>query len=248
LTTASRRGWPARSPRSAPSTRRARAGSSSWLSPEGKPFVVKDSKGHVTYDSKKGDFTLAENVVPEYVWFDGTVTYTLQEDRIDPGEVLRINRFLGGPDDPKARIWPVKRLTGRQPYDVEHRQLLALHTAIPDDSAFWFHFDWPKALRAGAEASGMPFSGRYDFVRTEMLWPITHMVAPKEQSVKCGQCHSAAGRMGDLRGIDVPGRDRQPVIDALGWGAAALALAGVLVHAAARVLARRRRRMGAGRG
>lgn len=218
------------------------------LSPEGRPVTVKDANGHVTYDSKKGDFKLAENVVPEYRWFNGTVVYTLQEDRIDPGGVVQINRFIGGPEDPKARIWPVKRFTGKQPYDVEHRQLLALHTATPDDSAFWYHFDWPKALAAGAKATGMPFSGRYDFVRTEMLWPITHMVAPKAQSVKCGHCHSAAGRLGDLGGIYLPGRDRQPWIDRLGWLAAAATLAAVLVHAGARLLTRRRRTAGGPHG
>ncbi|MCU0768530.1 MAG: tetrathionate reductase family octaheme c-type cytochrome [Burkholderiaceae bacterium] len=218
------------------------------LSPEGKPIVVKDEHGHVTYDSKKGDFKLGENVVPEYRWFNGTVVYTLQEDKIDPSDIVRINRFLGGPDDPNARIWPVKRFTGKQPYDVEHRQLLALHTAIPDDSAFWYHFDWPKALEAGAKAVGASFSGQYDFVRTEMLWPITHMVAPKEQAVKCGQCHSADGRLGDLPGIYLAGRDRLPWLDRLGWLAAAAALAGVLVHAAARLLTRRARKAGGRHG
>ncbi len=218
------------------------------LSPERKPFVVKDERGHVVYDSRKGDFRLAENVVPEYRWFNGTVVYTLQEDRIDPSDVVRINRFLGGPEDPKARIWPVKRFTGRQPYDVEHRQLLALHTAIPDDSAFWYHFDWPKALEAGSRAVGAPFSGRYDFVRTEMLWPITHMVAPKERSVKCGQCHGADGRLGDLPGLYVAGRDRLPWLDRLGWLAVAAALAGVLVHAGARLLSRGPRGAGGGHG
>ena len=33
---------------------------------KGKPIVKKDDKKHVIYDSRKGDFVLEENVVPEY--------------------------------------------------------------------------------------------------------------------------------------------------------------------------------------
>ena len=207
------------------------------LTPEGKPLQKKDSHGHVIYDSKKGDFTLGEDVVPDYVWFNGTVRYTLQTDTIDPTNVVHINRFEGSAGDAGSRIWPVKRFSGRQPYDKLHRQLLVPHTAVPDDSAFWFNFDWPKALRAGAEATGQPFSGEYGFVRTEMLWPITHMVAPASQAVRCSQCHSAEGRLAQVPGVYVPGRDSQPWIERLGWLAVIGALAGVLVHAAVRVFA-----------
>jgi octaheme c-type cytochrome (tetrathionate reductase family) len=211
------------------------------LSPEGKPFQRKDAQGHVVYDSKKGSFTVGEKLVPDYVWFDGTVSYTLQGDRIDPTGLVRINRFHGTPGDPGSRIWPVKRFTGQQPYDKQHLQLLVVHTAGTDDAAFWKHFDWPKALQAGAEASGQPFSGEYGFVKTEMLWPLTHMVAPAAQSVKCGHCHSAQGRMAGVEGVYVPGRDNNPWIDRLGWLAVAGALAGVLLHAGARVLSARRK-------
>ncbi len=205
------------------------------LTPEGKPLQDKDARGHVIYDSKKGDFRLGENVVPDYVWFNGTVRYTLQADTIDPTELVRMNSFDGSAGDPGSRIWPVKRFSGQQPYDKLHRQLLVPHTAVPDDTAFWFNFDWPKALRAGAEATGQPFSGDYGFVRTEMLWPITHMVAPASQAVRCSQCHSVGGRLAQVAGVYVPGRDAQPWIERLGWLAVIGALGGVLVHAAARV-------------
>jgi len=212
------------------------------LTPEGKPIQKKDEHGHVIYDSKKGDFKLAENVVPDYVWFNGQVNFTTQDMKIDPTQVLKINSFMGRPDDPKARIWPVKRFEGKQPYDKVHLQLLVPHTATPDDTAFWFNFDWPKALQAGATATGQPYSGQHDFVKTEMLWPITHMVAPASQTVACASCHASAAksRLGDLPGVYLPGRDRQPWIDRLGWLAVAAALAGVLLHAGARILTRRR--------
>ena len=208
----------------------------------GKPFETKDEHGHVIYSSKKGDFKLAENVVPDYVWFNGKVNYTTQDDKIDPTELVKINEFLGSADEAGARIWPVKRFTGKQPYDKVHQQLLVPHTATPDDTALWFNYDWPKALKAGAEATGQPFSGEFDFVKTEMLWPTTHMVAPAKDAVACASCHAGAAqsRLGDLPGVYLPGRDHQPWIERLGWLAVIGALAGVLLHAGARVLSHRR--------
>ncbi|MBU4518512.1 MAG: tetrathionate reductase family octaheme c-type cytochrome, partial [Gammaproteobacteria bacterium] len=212
------------------------------LTPEGKPIQKKDQHGHVIYDSKKGDFKLAQDVVPDYVWFNGQVNYTTQDMKIDPTQVLKINSFMGSPEDPTARIWPVKRFEGKQPYDKVHLQLLVPHTATPDDTAFWFNFDWPKALQAGATATGQPYSGQHDFVKTEMLWPITHMVAPSKNAVACASCHTGPtkSRLGDLPGVYLPGRDSQPWIDRLGWLAVVGAVAGVLLHTAARLLTRRR--------
>ena len=212
------------------------------LTSEGKPIQTKDEHGHVVYDSRKGAFTLGQNVVPEYLWFNGQVRYTTQDMKIDPAQVLKINEFLGSPDDPKARIWPVKRFHSTQPYDTVNRQLLVPHTATPDDSAFWFNFDWDKALQAGATATGQPYSGQHGFVKSEMLWPITHMVAPAKDAVACASCHSASdkSRLGTLPGVYLPGRDHNPWLDRLGWLAVGGALLGVLVHATARLVTRRR--------
>lgn len=110
----------------------------------GKPFETKDEHGHVIYASKKGDFKLAENVVPDYVWFNGKVRYTTQDEKIDPTQLVKINEFLGSPDESGARIWPVKRFFGKQPYDKVHNILLVPNTATPENG-FWFNFDWPRA-------------------------------------------------------------------------------------------------------
>lgn len=215
------------------------------LSADGKPIIEKDAKGRVVYDSKKGSFTFGDNVVPEYVWFNGKVDYITTKDKIDPKTVVQINKFLGGPDDPDARIWPVKRFEGKQPYDKVHNTLLVPNVAMDKENAYWINFDWPKALKAGAASTGLPYSGQYDFVKTEMVWPITHMIAPKEKSVSCVQCHtSAGGRLAGLAGIYVPGRDHNTWVDRLGWFAAIAALAGVLLHALGRVVAHYRNSKG----
>lgn len=114
----------------------------------------------------KGDFTLGEDVVPDDVWFDGTVSYRLQGDTIAPSGRVRFNRCHGMPGDAGSRIGPVKRCGGQQPQDKVYRQLLVPHTTVPDGAAFWFNLDWPKALRAGAEAIGKPLSGEYGVVHT----------------------------------------------------------------------------------
>ena len=69
------------------------------------PFAETDDWGHETYNSKKGDFRWQRDAVPEYVWFNGTVRYTLPGDPFDPAKVLSVNAFEGGPDDPESRIW-----------------------------------------------------------------------------------------------------------------------------------------------
>lgn len=212
---------------------------------DGKPFMKKDEKGNVVYDSKKGSFTFGENVVPDYIWFNGKVSYTLQGEKINPKELVKINRFLGSPDDPNARVWPVKRFIGNQPYDTVNNVLLVPHvTGAPADAAYWNTFDWNKALDVGAKATDTNFSGKYDFVKTEMIWPITHMVAPKDKAVACIECHSPNGRLKDVPGLYVPGQVQFPWLERIGWIAAGLAVLGVLLHATLRLLSRNKKTSG----
>ena len=67
-----------------------------------------------------------------------------------------------------------------------------------------------------------------------MSWPITHMVAPKEDAVKCDQCHRENGRLAGIEGIYMPSTNNTPIIDKLGWAIALLTLIGVLIHGAIR--------------
>jgi octaheme c-type cytochrome (tetrathionate reductase family) len=212
------------------------------LDDKGQPIIKKDAKGHVIYDSKKGDFTLGENVVPEYAWFNGDVTYTLLGDKIDAGAgVVKINSLGGSPGDGKSLIWPMKVFRGSQPYDTENRTLVTPHTAGNDDAAYWKNFGWEKAIASGMQVSGAPFSGKVGFVKTEMSWPITHMVAPKDQALGCTDCHTAAGgRLAGIEGVYLPARDRNSLIDTAGFGLALLTLLGVSGHGLLRIASRGR--------
>ncbi len=208
---------------------------------DGKPMVKKDAKGKVIYDTRKGDFSLAENVVPEYTWFNGQIKYTLVGDKVDKSTgVTPINRFLGGPDDGKSMIWPVKVFRGAQPYDPVTHSLVTPHTAGQDDTAYWKNFDWGKAIASGMASVNAPFSGKIDFLKTEMSWPITHMVAPKEKALDCQDCHRDGGRLAAIKGVYLPGRDRNELLDAAGFGLAGMTLIGMLAHGGLRIVTRRK--------
>ena len=88
--------------------------------------------------------------------------------------------------------------------------------------------------------AGLPFSGKVDFIETEMYWPIAHMVAPKEKALACTECHSKNGRLAGIEGVYIPGRDASRWIDRLGWGLALLALIGSLGHGLMRIVSRRK--------
>ena len=165
---------------------------------EGKPFVTKDDNGIVIYDSKKGSFEWEADVVPEYVWFNGTVTYTLADTVIDPSGVWPINVLEGDRDDDTAKIWPVKVFRGIQPYDTGNNYLASLHlfpSGADDTTAYWKVWDWDLAIQDGLAGQGLEYSGSYDWIETIMYWPLAHMVAPSDQALQCGACHSPEGRL-----------------------------------------------------
>ena len=205
------------------------------LDENGKRKKIKGSDGHAIYDSNKGHFTYDSYVIPEYTWFNGNINYTLFGDKID-GDKVKLNDFQGSADDPNSRIWPVKVFRGKQPYDEGNETLAVFHTAGKDPAAFWGNYDWDKALDWGMKAMGMEYSGQMRFVETEMSWPITHMVAPKEDALSCAQCHKENGRLAKVEGVYMPGTNTTPLIDKLGWTLALLTLIGVLAHGGIRIL------------
>ena len=207
---------------------------------KGKPLVITNDDGHVTYNGIKGDFELAENVVPDYIWFNGKNEFTLLDTKIEKSQQpIYINHFGGSPTDGKSMIWPIKTFRGKQAYDPENKTLAVTHLAGADDTAYWTNLNWEKAIATGMAAAKLPFSGKVDFVETISQWPITHMVAPKEDALHCADCHSRNGRLAKVEGIYIPGRDHNTLVETLGWLAAAGALIGTLLHGAIRIVRRK---------
>ena len=171
---------------------------------DGKPLVKKNAEGYDVYLGIKGDFTWASDVIPEYVWFDGTIRYTLATDKLEPSKgAVWINRFDGAPGDGKSKIWPVKVFRAKQAWDPVNSTLAVTHLAGNDDTAYWKNLDWKKAVSAGMASAGIPFSGEVAFLETYSTWPITHMVAPKADALKCADCHSPGGRLAKVPGVSV---------------------------------------------
>jgi octaheme c-type cytochrome (tetrathionate reductase family) len=205
------------------------------MGPEGKPILVKDSAGRRAFDSKKGNFAWDSYMVPEYRWFNGEVSYKTKGDKIDPSGIVEINHPEGKVNDPDSRIWPFKVHRGKQVYDTGNNILIVAHTAGEDETALWQNFDWQKAITTGMKTAGLPYSGKYGFVSTEMSWPITHMVAPKGDALRCAQCHGGESRLAGIGGLYLPGFNGNRLVDMAGWGAVALALIGVLLHGFTRI-------------
>ena len=169
----------------------------------GKPFVKRDDNGYEIYTSGKGDFVLGENVMPAYVWFNGTVRHQTPGGKIDPSKgPAPINWFEGTPKDGKSKIWPVKVFRAKQAWDPVNETLAITHLAGNDDTAFWKNLDWKKAVTTGMAAAKQPFSGQVAFIETYSMWPITHMVAPKSKALACDSCHEKGGRMKNVPGVD----------------------------------------------
>ncbi|MCF8197850.1 MAG: tetrathionate reductase family octaheme c-type cytochrome [Sulfuritalea sp.] len=210
------------------------------LDKDGKQFAIKDEKGHNIYESRKGDFKLGEDVVPEYAWFNGHVEYTLLTSTIEKSETERtpINKLGGSATDGKSLIWPMKVFRGTQPYDPVNKTLVTPHTTGP--TGYWKTLVWDKAIEEGMKDSGRPFSGKVDFVKTTMSWPITHMVAPKEKALGCVECHSKESRLAGIQGIYIPVRDNNRLLDTIGWSVIFLTLLGVIGHGALRIVTGRR--------
>lgn len=155
----------------------------------------KDADGHPVYDKKKGTFTWGKNIVPDYLWYNGTAEVYSAGEKIDPSKVTALNYPVGSKGGAKSKIYPFKKFTGKQPYDSKANIFVTPKLFGKEAPAYWAAYDWNKAIEAGMKASGLPYSGEYGFASTVMYWPINHMVAPKEQALKCADCHGDKGRL-----------------------------------------------------
>jgi len=205
----------------------------------GEPYESEDSLGNHNYMSIKGSFVWKRNIKPDYVWFNGTANHYLVGDKISSAPV-NVNYLNGSFSDKNSKIVPVKINTGDQIYDKKYNYLIVPKLYAPEkgDSAYWEDFNWNTAAEAGMKRIGLPYSGQYGFIQTVMYWPINHMVAPKEKSVSCGECHTRDdGRLAKLTGFYMPGRDRNETLDFLGKWLIILSVIGVFVHNSLRILA-----------
>ena len=208
---------------------------------DGKPYVEEDENGNHKYMSTKGSFVWGKNLKPDYIWFNGTASHYLAGDKIqDTSKPLVLNTLYGSYEDEDSKIIPVKIHTAKQPYDPINKILITPKLYDPNKGAgaFWKDFDWVKASEVGMKESNLPFSGKVDFIETKMYWPINHMVSPKENSVRCIECHTRNNsRLANLRDFYIPGRDYSPLVDKGGLTLIILVILAVVGHGGGRIVA-----------
>ena len=204
---------------------------------DGSIMVKKDSNGVMTYHGMKGNFVWQKNVIPEYTWFNGEATHYLLGDKItDTTMPVQMNTLLGNYHDENSKIIPVKVHRAKQIYDPVNKTLIVPHLFGKDSTAYWKNFDWDKAARTGMASVDLPYSGEFDFIKTEMYWPVNHMVAPREASLTCVECHARQGRLENLSGFYLIGRDKSNAVDKTGILLILMAAGGVFIHALLRYL------------
>lgn len=207
---------------------------------DGKPYEEMDEQGNLVYQSIKGDADWQTNVVPEYVWFNGTADHLLMSDRIDTtAAYTRINTLFGSASDVDSRIIPIKVHRGRQPFDPVHLNILQakLWDSEQGKGALWLDLDWERALEEGMKYVGRPYSGQWDFVNTEMYLPVNHMVSPVSEALTCTDCHTRTNsRMQYVEGVYIPSSTTFATLDTLGVLLIIVSLVGVVIHAIIRVI------------
>jgi octaheme c-type cytochrome (tetrathionate reductase family) len=206
---------------------------------DGKPFMEEDSLGNHTYKSIKGTFTYGNNIKPEYIWFNGTAGHYILGDKVeDTTKAVVLNPLNGSYLDKNSKIIPVKIHTANQIFDPITKLLIQphLYTDKKGEGAYWKDFNWDDAARVGMERIGLPYSGKYTFIKTEMYWPINHQVAPKEESLTCTDCHDRDNsRLAGLTDFYMPGRDYQSLVDNIGLLMIILSFLGIMFHGLLRI-------------
>jgi len=172
----------------------------------GKDIKPEKVHGKDNYIKKKGALTWEKDVRPVYAWYNGKADYYTRGDKFDDKSAVPLNQLKGDIRDPKAKITPFKLMKGKQPYDPENKYLIIPN--VYGKEGYWKTFDWKRASEIGMQSVGLKFSGKVDFIETEMYWPINHMVPPASEALKCMNCH---GKRGFLLDWEKLGYDQDPL-------------------------------------
>jgi hypothetical protein len=223
------------------------------LDENGQAMHQNDADGNHKYMSIKGTFIWNNNVEPEYYWFNGIANHQLINEEVESFPI-QMNTLDGSYKDKglfkksmnPSKIWPVKVHRGKQIYDPVNKTLIQpkLWDKEAGEGAYWVDFDWQIAAQKGMDYVGLPYSGEYEFVETEMYWPLNHQVSPKEQSLKCIDCHvRKGGRLETLDDFYLPGRDHKASVEIIGILLIVFSLIGVLAHGSCRFISGNKCRM-----
>jgi len=135
--------------------------------------------------------TKADNVVPEYRYFNGQSYFYQFGDPVAAGENGRVvmSALEGNVGETGSKIYAFKRHQASQPVEPNNGRLLPLKIGI-----FFQTGDIDKAVEEGAKGVNWAYDG-HEFADTERYMGLFHEVAPKEQALSCNDCHNGGGRL-----------------------------------------------------
>ncbi len=200
------------------------------------------------YGAKHGSAILSTDVVPDYVWFNGYTDHFFIDDSI-MSDTIDLNKLLGSYEDNikpmdknfPSKIYPVKIMRGNQIYDTKYKNLINPKLIGKSGSgAYWADFNWDSSAYYGMKYLGLNYSGQHAFINTRTYWTLNHEVAPANEALTCEECHSKDGRLKNMQGFYLPGRDKNKAIEIIGIIMIIGAIIGVAVHGAMRIFSKKK--------
>jgi octaheme c-type cytochrome (tetrathionate reductase family) len=222
------------------------------LDQNGMPLTWFDELGDPKYMSDKGTFVWNDQLEPQYTWFNGTASHYLLGEKIDTNQLpLKLNTLLGeycikdmDVEEKKcSKIIPVKIHRAKLPYDPVNQTMLQpkLFAESKGEGGYWQDYDWEEANLAGMEEAGLDYSGKYEFIETEMYLPINHQVTTSKNALSCVDCHvRSTSRIENLGDFYLPGRDRNLFLDRAGLIMILTSILGVIIHFILRIIYQKR--------
>ena len=150
--------------------------------------VTLDRYGMPQYDKRFGTLAWGKDLVPVYLWSDGTRNASMVGDPIDPSAPVVLNAPGGEKRNPAARIFPFQVHAAVQPYDTVNK-VMALPKLL---DGYWIDFNWSKAIASGMQQVNVPYSGKFGFVETRMYSAVHHEVVAAKQALGCADCHAVS--------------------------------------------------------
>ena len=160
------------------------------------PTDMRRDWSNVAWSEEKGKYAysveLESNVVPVYAWHNGQNQVQLPGKAVarnDQGEVI-MAAPVGSRDDPDSKLKPFKLHKGVLPVLDDEQWLVPIGT-----EEFYAHGDIDRAVREGAEMYYGMDDIEYSWTETSRHMGIYHTVGPKEDALKCRDCHGRKTRL-----------------------------------------------------
>jgi hypothetical protein len=148
------------------------------------------------YDAKKDKYgpgiKLEKDVRPVYAWFNGMTRQQFLGEPVQqlPDGTIGITVPEGGRQDPKAKIYAFKRHQSKLPVLAEENWLIPICV-----EEFFRNGKIDSAVSRAAFAVYGISDPKFTWMKTSSFIGISHEVQPAARSLKCGDCHSAGGRL-----------------------------------------------------